>query len=87
MGDVAVIYKLMPEGLEVDLDVMRVSVEKIASEHGKVIIEERPVAFGLKALLVSIVMPDKTAKPDLLEEQLGAVEGVQSVNTESLTLI
>ena len=88
MGEVAVVYKVMPEGLEVDLSVVKGHVEERGGKYGKVHqVEEKPVAFGLKALMVTIIMEDKTAKPDELEQELESIEGVQSVNTENLTLI
>ena len=78
----------MPAGLEVDLEALKAGLNAAAEGYGKVAqVEERPIAFGLKAVMFSVVMPDKTGKPDDLEAALGKVEGVESVETDSLTLI
>lgn len=88
MGDVAITYKVMPDGVDVDLDALKEGIKDVASQYGQVAgLEEKPFAFGLKAIMVTIVMPDKESKPDELEQKLEALDNVQSVNTENLTLI
>lgn len=88
MGDVAVIYKIMPESLEVDLETLKGNL--IKEVEGKVkshTIEEKPVAFGLKAIYLSIVVADQGGTADAIQDALGALEGVQSAEVETLTLI
>ena len=88
MGDVAITYKVMPEGVDVDLGALKEAIQGVASEYGQVAgLEEKPIAFGLKAVMVTIVMPDKESKPDELEQKLEGIDKVESVNTENLTLI
>ena len=88
MGDVAITYKVMPEGLEVDLQVLKGA---LGDELGKICkvnsIEERPLAFGLKALIVQVIMKDGEGVVDKLEALIMEVPGVQSADVEDMGLI
>jgi elongation factor 1-beta len=89
MGDVLIFFQAAPEGLETDLDKMKVGLEAAAKKHGKLPgpIEEKPLAFGLKALVVKVIIPDKAGLMDALEADLRAVEGVSNVETLDMSLI
>ena len=80
MGTSAVQFKLMPQGLEVDLKKI---VEKVKTEIARMggrfsSSEEVPIAFGLKAIVISLAYPE-TQDIDLLGNELQKVEGVSSV--------
>jgi len=82
MADVVVSLKLMPTSPEVDYEkIIEVSRKHIAefAENDEVKVEEEPIAFGLKALKLIFVMDEEKGSTDDLEENLGAVDGVQSV--------
>jgi elongation factor 1-beta len=49
--------------------------------------EERPVAYGLKALHVLIVLDDKKGGADQVEEAITKVIGVQSVEIVEMGLL
>jgi len=89
MGTVAIKFRLMPEGVEVDLAaVERGARAKVEAYGAKVIrVEVRPFAFGLKAVEMAVTMPDKTGSPEALEESLREVEGVQSAEVVELGLL
>lgn len=80
MGEVLIKYRLMPDGPEVDLDglqnTLKDSLPSFASLQRA---EAVPFAFGLKALVTSIVVEDEEGNNDKLEEALHAVDGVQGV--------
>ncbi len=80
MGNVAIHYRVMPESAETDLGKIKKAAEKLGAKK----IEEKPIAFGLKALDVIFIVPDSSTSE--LEEKLRAIEGVASVETESVTL-
>ncbi len=79
MGIVAVKIKIMPESPEVDLAQLREKLEKkIYTLGGKVNqAEEEPIAFGLKAIIITIAWPEEKST-DLLESEL-QTEEVSSV--------
>jgi len=89
MGDVLIFFQAAPEGLETDLNKMRVGLEAAAKKHGKLPgpIEQKPLAFGLNALIVKVIIPDKAGLMDKLEAELRAVEGVSNLETLDMTLI
>ncbi|MCK4757468.1 MAG: elongation factor 1-beta [Thermoplasmata archaeon] len=88
MGDVAITYKVMPTGLEVDLAELKTNLEKGLSEICRVnSIEKRPLAFGLNALIVQVIMKDGEGVVDRLEALIRDVPGVQNADVEDMGLI
>ena len=88
MGDVAITYKVMPTGLEVDLAELKTNLEKGLGEICRVNnIEKRPLAFGLNALIVQVIMKDAEGVVDKLEALIREVPGVQNADVEDMGLI
>jgi elongation factor 1-beta len=83
MGIVAVIVRLMPESPDEDLDKIKESAKIKLEEEGamNVSFEERPVAFGLKAVMVKFAWPEEK-NTSIFEDKLTAIEGVSSANTD-----
>lgn len=88
MGEVGLQYRVLPEGLEVDLDKLRDDIKKALPE-GAVMkaSEQRPVAFGLKALHVLIVLDDKKGGAEQVEAAIAGVAGVQSIEIVEMGLL
>ncbi len=80
MGEVLATIKMMPEGPDVDL-------EKIKLETGNSMpsgtelhkIEEEPIAFGLVALNVMVVVDDAEGGTEEVEENLSKIEGIANI--------
>jgi len=88
MGKVMITYKIMPEGTESDLERIREDIKNIAEEHGTLKgSNQEEVAFGLKAVIARIVIPDEGGIVNKIEEKLEKIEEVQSVKSEDITLI
>lgn len=88
MGEVGLQYRVLPEGLEVDLDKLKVDIEKALPAGARLrASEQRPLAFGLKALHVLIVMDDKKGGAEQVEAALSSVAGVQSVEIVEMGLL
>ncbi len=88
MGDVAITYKVMPDGLEVDLVELKTNLTEELTKICRVnSIEERPLAFGLKALIVQVIMKDGEGVVDKLEQLIRDVPGVQNADVEDMGLI
>ncbi len=82
MADVSITLKIMPDSPDVNLkEVESQALDKIKSfsgmENYKVEIE--PVAFGLKAVKILFVMDEAKGATDPLEEDIGKISGVNSV--------
>lgn len=86
MGEVAIIYRIMPENREVDLrgltEKIREASKGIAKLQG---MQEKPVAFGINALLIRVIIEDKEGGPDEIEKALSGISGVQSVEAMEMT--
>ncbi|MFC7177754.1 elongation factor 1-beta [Halosegnis marinus] len=84
MGKVAVKLKVMPQNPEVDLDDLQDRLEASLPEGAKVRGFDRDdVAFGLVALLPTVIVPDDAGGSEAVEEAFSGVEGVESVAVES----
>ena len=74
-------FKIMPEGLDVNLDEIKSKAkEVIESFEGGIFSEaiEEPIAFGLKALIITLALPENQDS-DTVENKLSGVSGVSSV--------
>ncbi|OGS63538.1 MAG: hypothetical protein A3K59_06325 [Euryarchaeota archaeon RBG_19FT_COMBO_69_17] len=86
MGSVAVTLKVMPEGIEVDLEALKASVRKALGSSFRTL-EERPVAFGLRAIHAVAIVDDAAGGSEPLEQALSAIPGVSSVETLDVGLV
>ncbi len=88
MGNVGIIYTLMPEDIETDLEVVMSKIRADISEEVTInSLSKQPVAFGLFSLELQVIMDDKKGGGDQLENFLDAIPGVSSVRVISQTLI
>jgi len=88
MGDVLITYKIMPEGVDVDFEKMKKNVNEKIGPLGKVAeFDLQPIAFGLKALVVKVIVKDEGGIADKIEEELAKIDNVQGVVVEEVSLI
>ncbi len=83
MGKVAVTVKIMPEGVDVDLEKIKEEVRKRIEVKD---LKEVPIAFGLKAVEV-LVLTDDEKGSEWIVERLSNIEGVSRVEIEKVTLV
>ena len=85
MGEVAAKIKIMPGGVETDLEALKGRLEAVIPEgvklHG---FSEEPIAFGLKAVIAVVVVGDIEGGTDRVEEAFAAVDDVESVSVMEL---
>lgn len=86
MGKVAVTYRIMPEGSDVDVDGLESTVRR---ELGASLrdVAVRPIAFGLKALEATVVVDDAAGQAERIEERLRGIGGVGEVETLGVSLL
>ena len=88
MGQVLLTFEIMPDGLEVDLGKMRTDVESKVKDYCKVEqVEVKPIAFGLQALMMNIVVQDEEGMSDRVEADICSVPGVQNARVFALNKI
>jgi elongation factor 1-beta len=80
MGFVVVQMKLMPDSPSVDLSVIEKKAEEVINSMHKtqVKIEEEPIAFGLKAIILSFAWNDEI-ETEKIEAEFKKIENVSSV--------
>lgn len=86
MGKVAATLRIMPTGVEVDLGSLKARVQDALGASLRRI-EERPIAFGLKALQATVLVDDAEGGTSRLETSLRGLAGVASVETTDVTLV
>ncbi|MFB6087249.1 MAG: elongation factor 1-beta [Haloarculaceae archaeon] len=85
MGKVAAQIKVMPDGADVDLDALQERLEASLPEGAKINgFEREDVAFGLVALLPTVIVPDDTGGTEAVEEAFSKVADVESVEVENV---
>jgi translation elongation factor aEF-1 beta len=88
MGQVAMIFKLMPTDVDVDFEKMKSDIKtKLPPEAKLNLIKEVPIAFGLKSLEVQIILDDRKGGGDQIEKILGEIENVNSVDLIDMGLL
>ncbi|WP_115865737.1 elongation factor 1-beta [Halorussus litoreus] len=85
MGKVAAKIKVMPQSPEIDLDELQEKLEDALPEGAKINGFERDdVAFGLVALLPTVIVPDDAGGTEAVEENFSNVDNVESVEVENV---
>ncbi|MDD3985777.1 MAG: elongation factor 1-beta [Methanobacterium sp.] len=80
MGEVLATIKLMPESPEIDLAKVKTGIENSIPENTELhSIEEEPIAFGLVALNVMVIVDDGEGGTEQIEENLSKLEDVASI--------
>lgn len=79
MAIAALKIKLMPEGLDTNLESIKEKAKEKASVLGAMNISftEENVAFGLKAIIMMLAWPEEK-DTSLIETELAGIEGISS---------
>lgn len=85
MADVILTFKIMPDGVEVNLDNLEAKAKSVAEKYGKVAkVEIEPVAFGLKAIMLTMIVNEDDGSTEPLEKDMAAIESVSSADIVSV---
>jgi elongation factor 1-beta len=84
MARVAVVLKVYPEDINIDLEELRREIERrLPQDYSLKAWDEEPIAFGLKALRLLITMPEEIeGGTEPLEQIISQVPGVSQVEVE-----
>lgn len=82
MAEVIATFKVMPTGVDVDLDALEAKIKDIIRADQ---IKREPIAFGLVALNVIKIIPDAGGEVDAIEQKLRKIAGVSEVEVTDLT--
>ncbi|MDV0447483.1 hypothetical protein MsAg5_13820 [Methanosarcinaceae archaeon Ag5] len=89
MSGVAATIKVMPENVETDLNALKQKLREVTPAGAKVNgeIVEQPIAFGLKALIVTVIVEDGEGGTEGVEaayESTPGVAGIQIMEMDRL---
>ena len=88
MGEVAIKYRLMPNSPDVDTAAVISKIPSLLPSDASLgASETRPFAFGLHAILILVIGPDREGLSNELENALGSIDGIQSVEVEEMSLV
>ena len=79
MGKVVALVRIMPESVDVDMEKLEADLRKKLPSIQDVGVE--PIAFGLKALKIAVIVEDNEGGTDAVEQALAAVPGVSQAET------
>jgi len=81
MDQVVAALKILPEGVEVDLNKLKEAIKgRLPTGVSVHKYEEEPIAFGLVALIAYVLMPEKESDiMNRVEEAIKSVDGVSEI--------
>jgi len=86
MARVVITLKIMPDGIDANMDDLLERVKGAIPEGTDVRANEViPVAFGLKALRMNVVREESMGGTDDIEEAITALDGVAQVEVEMVS--
>lgn len=85
MGEVLATIRVMPEDPEIDLEQMKQDIQASIPEGAEFHkIEEEPIAFGLVALDVMVIVDDAEGGTEQIEENLAKINGVSNITVTDI---
>ena len=86
MGKIIIVYKIFPTESTVDLNVVKEQIKEKVGDIATINkFAEEPIAFGLCALKVNMVLPEQEGIADETEKRIATIEGVGQIQTLGLT--
>jgi translation elongation factor aEF-1 beta len=82
MADVIIGFKVMPKSIDVNLDVLEAEIKKAINPNR---MHREPIAFGLVALHVTLLIKDESGTLENVEKKLRAIENVGEVEVTGMT--
>jgi elongation factor 1-beta len=84
--NVAAKVRVMPEGVDVDLDEIQKKIGVVVQAFGKVYSSEvKPVAFGLNSLELTFLLSDAQGGLEEIENKVSLIEGVSDFSVLEVT--
>jgi len=83
MANVLALIKVMPKSADTNLEKLQNSISKKLPPKVTIKkVETEEIAFGLKALKLSLMLPDDAGGTDIVEDAIRKVSGVSDVQVE-----
>ena len=86
MGKIVIAYKIFPSEAGIDLELLKEKIKKQLADIASIQqFAEEPIAFGLCALKVNMVIPEKEGILDKTEKLMTDIEEVGQIQTLGMT--
>ena len=86
MGKIIIAYKIFPSEAGIDLELLKEKIKKQLADIASIQqFAEEPIAFGLCALKVNMVIPEKEGILDKTEKLMTDIEEVGQIQTLGMT--
>jgi len=86
MGKIVIAYKILPSESTVNLEMLKEKIKKQLADISSIQrFAEEPIAFGLSALKVNMVLPEKDGILEETEKRLTDIEEVGQIQTLGVT--
>ena len=80
--------KVMPKDIDIDLgELMKRITESLPDDAQVESYREEDIAYGLKALIINVLLEDKAGGTTSIEESILAQDGVETVDVVGITRI
>ena len=88
MGEVGIVYKILPEDIEINVNDLSKKIENEIKDLCKVKgVQIKPIAFGLNAILMFVIVNDEGGVSDIVERKIKEVKGVGEIEVEEMSLL
>ncbi len=85
MSKVAAQLKVMPINPDIDLDALQDQLERALPEGATISnVDREDVAFGLTALIPTVIVPDDAGGTEAVEEAFSGIDEIESVEVEDV---
>ncbi len=85
MSKVAAQLKVMPIDPDIDLDALQDQLERALPEGATISnVDREDVAFGLTALIPTVIVPDDAGGTEAVEEAFSGIDEIESVEVEDV---
>ncbi|MDI6826095.1 MAG: elongation factor 1-beta [Candidatus Aenigmarchaeota archaeon] len=81
-GSVIITFRIMPESVETDLDLLEKLIKKEIKPQR---MERVPIAFGLNSINIVKLVEEKEGEMDRITEKIKKIKGVKEVEVIGLT--
>jgi translation elongation factor aEF-1 beta len=86
LGKIVIAYKILPSESTVNLELLKEKLKKQLSDIASIQrFAEEPIAFGLCALKVNMVLPEKEGILEETEKRMTEIEEVGQIDTLGVT--
>ncbi len=89
MGKAIITFKIMPGDAGIDLEPIKEQAKKIAEESGSIgsmLIDEQPIAFGLKAVMIKAMYEVDSVDFDTVAAKMAKIENVQTADVAGMDI-